>query len=185
MSERPLTAKERLFVEHYIGQSAGNGTDACRRAGYEGSDKTLATQASRLLNRPQVQEALKQRRAIVFAETERMLAEVGAEEARAKAEGILSAIDCAVILSGIATGQVQEEQPEGGTAQAKIKDKVAAIKVLATLRGYEAPTKTEVSGAVALDVAFTPEIEVALDLWLLAMRDERVQVVLAELRGEA
>lgn len=183
MTERPLTRREQAFVDAYVGESMGNGTDACRRAGYSGTDKTLATQASRMLNRPQVQEALEQRREVVFAETSRRLADGAAEEARAKADGILSAIDCAVILSGIATGMLEEPQAEGGTAPARHKDRVQAIKALATMRGYDAPTKTEISGALALDVALSPDTEAALDEWLLARQDPVILARLAELRG--
>ncbi len=31
---RPLTFKQGLFVEHFLGESAGNAVDAARRAGY-------------------------------------------------------------------------------------------------------------------------------------------------------
>ncbi len=31
---RPLTFKQRLLVEHFLGESAGNAVDAARRAGY-------------------------------------------------------------------------------------------------------------------------------------------------------
>jgi phage terminase small subunit len=47
-------------VEAYI-VTAGNGTEACRRAGYRGNTHTLKVQGSRLLSRPHVLEALRQR----------------------------------------------------------------------------------------------------------------------------
>lgn len=54
-----LSAKEQAFVDAYD----GNGTAACRAAGYKGSDAVLATQASRLLRKAKVRDALEKRRA--------------------------------------------------------------------------------------------------------------------------
>ncbi len=41
MAERPLTLKQKLFVEAYLGEAHGNATEAARIAGYEGNSKTL------------------------------------------------------------------------------------------------------------------------------------------------
>jgi len=58
--DKPLPAKQRFFVEAYL-SSAGNGTQAARRAGYRGSDKTLGVQAVRLLGKARVQTAIQDR----------------------------------------------------------------------------------------------------------------------------
>ena len=54
-----LSAKMRAFVEAYD----GNGTAACRAAGYKGSDAVLATQAGRLLRKAEIRAAIDSRRA--------------------------------------------------------------------------------------------------------------------------
>ncbi len=54
-----LTAKQRRFVDEYI--VCLNGTEAARRAGYEGDDATLAVTASRLLRNAKVLRALDER----------------------------------------------------------------------------------------------------------------------------
>lgn len=61
MSDRPLTAKQLRFVEHYI--ELGNGTEAARLAGYEGSTGTLALIASENIRKPKIAAAIEQRRA--------------------------------------------------------------------------------------------------------------------------
>jgi len=35
-----LTYKQKLFVEHYLGEANGNATDAARRAGYSEHEVT-------------------------------------------------------------------------------------------------------------------------------------------------
>jgi phage terminase small subunit len=55
----PLSERERRFVEAYMGPAAGNATAAARLAGY--SDKTAGSQASRLLKKVNIQNALRTR----------------------------------------------------------------------------------------------------------------------------
>jgi len=52
-----FTVKQRAFVEAY----AGNGTEACRIAGYEGSDNVLGVAAYDLLKNPKILEAIELR----------------------------------------------------------------------------------------------------------------------------
>ena len=63
---RPLTLKQKRFVEHYL--KSGNGTEAAKLAGYKDSDGrvTLATQAYQNLRNPQIQKAIEQ--ALVITE---------------------------------------------------------------------------------------------------------------------
>lgn len=49
-----LTHKQFLFVQYY----EGNGTDAARKAGYEGNDAVLAQVASENLRKPDIHEAI-------------------------------------------------------------------------------------------------------------------------------
>jgi phage terminase small subunit len=52
-----LTEKQRLFVQCY----AGNGLDAAKKAGYRGSEGTLAAIASQNLNKLNVMQAIRER----------------------------------------------------------------------------------------------------------------------------
>lgn len=51
MGAKPLNQRRQKFADLY----EGNGTDAARRAGYKGSDNTLAQVARDLLRNPQIQ----------------------------------------------------------------------------------------------------------------------------------
>ena len=51
---KALTEKQRRFVEAYMGAAAGNGTEACRLAGYSGSVPTLANMAKENLRKPYI-----------------------------------------------------------------------------------------------------------------------------------
>lgn len=184
MADRPLSVQEQAFVDAYVGPSMGNATDAARRAGYGGTDKTLATQGNRLLMRPQVKTALERRRGLILAETERRLAEEAAEIGGRAAEAILSAQECAVYLSSVIMGVATEPQAEGGEGPYRGKDRIAAVRELRALCGYSAPTRMEHSGVVGVDVSVTPEVDEALADWLLVRDDPRVQAVIAEMRGQ-
>lgn len=54
MDAKKLTPKQAAFVQLYD----GNGTEAARRAGYKGSDNTLAQTARDLLRNPQIQKGI-------------------------------------------------------------------------------------------------------------------------------
>ena len=55
----PISERERRFVEHFMGDAAGNATHAARLAGY--SSKTARKQGSRLLTKGHIRAALAQR----------------------------------------------------------------------------------------------------------------------------
>lgn len=164
MTDRPLTPKQQAFVREYIGRANGNGAEAARLAGYKGTPAVLTQMGAQNLALPRIASAIREHRE------------------RTVADGILTAQECAVLLSGMATGMVGEAQPEGGEAPAKHATRIKAIEVLAKVRGYEAPTKTELSGVVGV-MALSPEQDAALADWLLVRDDPRVQQVLAEVKG--
>lgn len=56
-----LTEKQRRFVDAYMGEAAGNGTEAARIAGYKGNDVTLASVSAENLRKPQIAVAIKER----------------------------------------------------------------------------------------------------------------------------
>lgn len=162
MTDRPLTPKQAKFIAEYLGGANGNGAEAARRAGYKGNPHTLSQVAAENLTKPAIASVIREHRAQVVA------------------DGILTAQECAVLLSGMATGMIGEAQPEGGEAPAKHATRIAAINSLAKMRGYEAPTKTEVTGALAVEVSLSPEQDAALASWLLIRDDPRVVAILAE-----
>lgn len=71
-----LSEREARFVDAYIGEAAGNGTEAARLAGYKGSASVLKVQASRLLTRANVQAALAERRKAQIASADLSAARV-------------------------------------------------------------------------------------------------------------
>lgn len=60
-SRSTLTERERRFVECYMGEAAGNATQAARAAGY--SAKTARKQGSRLLTKGNIRAAIAERSA--------------------------------------------------------------------------------------------------------------------------
>ncbi len=76
MAENGLTAKEELFISHYLGDAKGNGTEAARLAGYKGSDATLATQSWRLLKNAEIRAHIRERLDNVDASAERTIREL-------------------------------------------------------------------------------------------------------------
>jgi phage terminase small subunit len=72
--ETPLSLLESRFVPEYLVD--GNGTQAAYRAGYTGTQQGVATQASRLLRRPNVAHAIQ------VAEAERAEALVAERDAQ-------------------------------------------------------------------------------------------------------
>ncbi len=53
-----LSFREARFVQSYTGEARGNGRQAARLAGYQGSAEVLDVQAARLLRRPRVRQAI-------------------------------------------------------------------------------------------------------------------------------
>ena len=67
--DRPLTARQQRFVEEYL--ATGNGTEACRRAGYsQRSEGCLRVQATENLAKPNVKQAIEQKRAEMSEDSE-------------------------------------------------------------------------------------------------------------------
>lgn len=54
-----LTIKQRAFVHAYVGKAQGNGIQACKLAGYKGSDKTLKALAHKQINHPLICKAIR------------------------------------------------------------------------------------------------------------------------------
>ncbi len=62
LSSQRLTKKQELFVSWYVSSEVSlNGTEAARRAGYKGSDNTLASVATENLRKPAIREKIDRR----------------------------------------------------------------------------------------------------------------------------
>ena len=60
--KRPLTAKQTAFVHWYCSAAVNmNATEAARRAGYKGNDKTLGTVGAENMAKPAIREAVDKR----------------------------------------------------------------------------------------------------------------------------
>jgi phage terminase small subunit len=60
--QRPLTMKQRLFVEEYI-QNNGNGTQAAIKAGYKGDEYNVKAIASRNLTKSNIKALIDKKKA--------------------------------------------------------------------------------------------------------------------------
>lgn len=63
MGKRKLTEKQRRFVEAYMGEAAGNATEAARLAGYKGNANQLGSIGTENLQKPAIAEAIAERAA--------------------------------------------------------------------------------------------------------------------------
>jgi hypothetical protein len=59
VTESGLTAKEELFVSHYLGDARGNATQAVRLAGYKGTDASLRTLGWKLLTKVDIRARIR------------------------------------------------------------------------------------------------------------------------------
>ncbi|MGD0045362.1 MAG: terminase small subunit [Isosphaeraceae bacterium] len=69
---RPLSYRQRLFVEYYLGESAGCAVDAARRAGYS----TPHPEGVRLLKNPTIRAAINARVATAAMAADEVLARI-------------------------------------------------------------------------------------------------------------
>ncbi len=73
-----LTLKQKLFVEAYLGECAGNGVAAARAAGYAGNDNTLHAVAHENLRKPAIAARVGERLAQVMMSADECMAEISA-----------------------------------------------------------------------------------------------------------
>lgn len=69
-----LTPKQQLFIDAYL--QSFNATDAARKAGYAGNDKTLAQVGAENLRKPYIAEALQQRSQSIAKKAEKRIIDV-------------------------------------------------------------------------------------------------------------
>ena len=69
-----FTQKQQRFIDAYMGEAAGNATEACRLAGYEGNDNVLGVQGYDNLRNPKIAkeiERLVQESPLIASRTDR------------------------------------------------------------------------------------------------------------------
>ncbi len=123
-----LTLKQARFVRAYLGDAAGNATEAARRAGYAGNDHTLAAVGSENLRKPAVAAAIE--------------AAEGADEKRDVARrGELRAFWTSVFRGEVDDFEEHTTRgPDGPEtsvepARAKLRDRLKASELLGKSRG--------------------------------------------------
>jgi terminase small subunit-like protein len=84
-----LSKREYLFVDYWLADPEGNGTEAARKAGFTGTDESLWTTASRLLRRAKVQAEIRRRLGTHIASSEEVL-ETLTKHARADLTDVLT-----------------------------------------------------------------------------------------------
>lgn len=77
MAAQELTAKEELFVAHYLGDARGNATEAVKRAGYKGTDGSMSTLGWKLLKKVEIRARIRERLDSMDASAERVIREIG------------------------------------------------------------------------------------------------------------
>lgn len=108
MSERGLTHKQTLFIEHYLGDARGNGCEAARLAGYAGDTNTLNQMAMANLQHPTIASRVRE-----------TLAEAGMTR-----EAILNSLAEIVSIPNAAFFSA------GRDSKASLADKVRALELL-------------------------------------------------------
>lgn len=102
-----MTAKEKLFIDYYLGDANGVAVDAAEMAGYKADSRVyLRKIASEILKRPQIREAI---------------------EARLE-EFAMSAKEVLAELTRVAKIQVDDDPRQ-------VKNKVSALAILAKYHG--------------------------------------------------
>ena len=85
MTDRPLTTKQRLFVEAYLANP--NATEAARAARYKGNDKTLAQVGAENLRKPYLSALIEARVETAIITADEILNDVKVIAKNAKRDG--------------------------------------------------------------------------------------------------
>lgn len=141
-----LTEKQRRFVEAYMGAARGNATEAARLAGYKGNDVTLAAVGSENLRKPQIAQAIEERRQadpLVLTREQAM--------ARLSALGSGARV-VPYVIDGVIP--VDPDNPERELClPAKPSDQIRALELLAKIAGWTRETEQNNDRLAALVAA--------------------------------
>ncbi|MEM6286630.1 MAG: terminase small subunit [Bacteroidota bacterium] len=124
---RPLTEKQRRFVEAYMGEARGNATEAASLAGYKGSRNTLRVVGAENLAKPAIKAAITERQ-----ENDPLVAT--REERQRFLTGVMRGELCRRPLTSIA-GYVRDEDGEIVTEDPLAKDRIKAAETLCKMNG--------------------------------------------------
>lgn len=142
-----LNARQRAFVRAYTsGKTLGNGTQSAKKAGYGGSDETLAVQASRLLSDAKVVEA------------------IAAREADQDDASIADRYEREQFLASVMRGAESERDALGEPVSVAMRDRLKAAELLGKMGG-DFIERREITGKDGAPLpSFTLSIEAAREL---------------------
>jgi len=143
-----LSEKERRFCDAYAGDAAGNGAKACRMAGYEATDASLATIAWRLLRKVDIKRAI---------------------DARMESDPLVAGrVERLRFLTSVLRGEITDEKLDGEGSRVELrvdsKARLAAEAALSKVAG-EHVQKVALTNSAGDDIAGVPLSE------LLALRN--------------
>ena len=174
MTEKPPSDRERRFVAAWCGPAKGSNVEAARAAGYSGNAKVLGITAVRLLARNSVQRAIAE-----FREKTTAADVAESHEVQAFATSVMRGETEETTVTVNKHGEFVEN-----VAPPRIKDRLTAAFGLAKIRGYEAASKVELSGAVGI-VPLNADQDSALAQWMLVRDDPRVRAIIAEYEAQS
>jgi phage terminase small subunit len=107
-----LSWRQKLFVEFYISECRGNGTEAAARAGYRGDRHQLGVIASENLRKPLIVAAVRRRAREIMSEpavVEQLVAFIRSEPAPVERAAWVRAIELLLKYHGALDSRVQVE----------------------------------------------------------------------------
>lgn len=152
-----LTAKQRLFVSFYLGESAGNATDAARKAGYSSPD----TMGRRLVRKGPVRAAIDARLDEVALTSNQILARLS-EMAMGGVGDFLKVDDAGGVAFDFAAARRRGKLPllkkykadDKGT-QIETHDPIRALDLLGKYRRLWSEQKDDDAGPIRVIVEYT------------------------------
>jgi phage terminase small subunit len=168
-----LSLKQQRFVLALVGEAKGSAAEAARLAGYRSKTaQGYARIGEENQRKPEISRAIEAARAALVE------------------KGMANAVELSTFLTNaVRAANKHLADPEAVTAKTVeqfgplMHVGLTAASHLVKIQGLAAPKKVELSGAVETTIALSPELEAALDEWLLIRSDPRVQAVIAEMRG--
>lgn len=159
-SSRPLTGKQRLFVEAYL--QCFNKTEAARRAGYQGDSVTLGAVGYENLKKPQIKKLVEQRIKEVCLSTDQALALLSAQASFDPGPYISigesgdPGIDLQALKNAGLTGAIKSISSTANGVRVEFESRQGAIdKILRAQGAYQ--DNVNIEGDVKLTVVYDNE----------------------------
>lgn len=130
-----LKPKQKAFVDYYLSE-LGNATEAARKAGYRGNDRTLQSVGKENLSKPLIAEAIKERQDLIESKRLKTLEEALVKLGQIAFDDSRGPAQVAALVSFIKlrshNGEEAKEKSEIRKAQVKyIEAKTAEVGVAA------------------------------------------------------